>query len=242
MLMKLADHTRHYAVDAEEFDYFEERIGADRDAARRIQQAVLHAARIESSDRVLDLGSGGGWLLGDIDEAHGADVVSVDLGLNNLRRLRVQYGSRVQAVVADAGRLPFRDGSFSCVVASEVLEHCNDPEAVVIEATSVLRPNGRLVVSTPYREVLRYSLCIHCNKSTPLNAHLHSFSEERLAGMFRAAGLHEVRSFVFQNKLFQHLRLSPLFRFLPFRAWRVIDRLFTFIIAKCHTIVVHGRR
>ncbi|MDT8324104.1 MAG: class I SAM-dependent methyltransferase [Bacteroidota bacterium] len=240
--MKLADHQKHYRADAEEFDYFAPRTGADRDAARRIQEAVLYAARPGGDDIVCDLGSGGGWLLDDLADSNRIRVVSVDLGMHNLRRLRERFGDRVLPVVADAARLPFRRGSFTCMIASEVLEHCNDPATVVRQAHGALAHGGRLVVSTPYREVLRYSLCIHCNRPTPQNAHLHSFDENRLSEMFREAGFAPARCFTLQNKAFLHLRLSPLFRFLPFRVWRLIDRLFTFVIAKCHTIVIHAER
>lgn len=239
--MKLADHHAHYRADAEEFDYFAPRSGADRDAARRIQQAVFDAAKPREEDVICDIGSGGGWLMEDLADS-GARVVSVDLGMQNLRRLRARFGDRALSVVADAARLPFKPDAFTCVIASEVLEHCNDPAQVVRAASGILAPGGRLVVSTPYREVLRYSLCIHCNRPTPQNAHLHSFDEHRLSTMFRDAGFAAPRYYTMQNKAFLHLRLSPLFRFLPFRLWRGIDRLFTFVIAKCHTLVMHARR
>ena len=74
-------------------------------------------------------------------------------------------------------RLPFRGGSFDMVVASEIVEHLENPQGAMLEAARVLRPGGYLVVSTPYRESLKYTLCIHCNKKTPVNAHLHSFDE-----------------------------------------------------------------
>lgn len=240
--MKLADHQAHYRTDAEEFDYFALRSGADHDAARRIQEAVFHSARFTAGDVICDLGSGGGWLMEELAERPDVHIVSVDLGLRNLQRLRERFGERTLPVVADAARLPFKPGVFSCVVASEVLEHCNEPARVAAETHAVVAAGGRVVVSTPYREVLRYSLCIHCNRPTPQNAHLHSFDETQLTEIFRDAGFSAPRWFTMQNKVFLHLRLSPLFRFLPFRIWRVIDRLFTFINAKCHTIVMRAER
>ncbi|MCB2204400.1 methyltransferase domain-containing protein [bacterium] len=240
--MQLADHTAHYRTDAEEFDYFASQQGATDDATRRIQQAVLHTARPVSGDVICDVGSGGGWLLASLHDNTDIRVVSVDLGLRNLQRIREMHGERAWCVVADAAHLPFRPGSFTCGIASEVLEHCNDPEHVVRECAQLLGSGGRLVISTPYREVIRYSLCIHCNKPTPLNAHLHSFDEKRLTAMFTGAGLSQTRSFIFQNKAFLHLRLSQILRFLPYPLWRVIDRLFTFMNAKCHSITVTGKR
>jgi SAM-dependent methyltransferase len=51
--------------------------------------------------------------------------------------------------VAAGERLPFRDGAFGTVVASEVLEHALDDAQIVREASRVLAPGGKLVVSVP---------------------------------------------------------------------------------------------
>ncbi|MDH7516093.1 MAG: class I SAM-dependent methyltransferase, partial [Bacteroidota bacterium] len=145
----LADHITHYRRDAEEFDYFEEPSPLNRDASRRIRQAVMREARLPNSGLVLDAGSGNGWLT---EALHGTEclVVSVDLGLRNLERIRRERPDAL-CVCADLYRLPFRNASFDRVVCSEVLEHANDPEAVVAACAAVLKPGGRLTVSTPYR-------------------------------------------------------------------------------------------
>ncbi len=56
-------------------------------------------------------------------------------------------------LVAGAGDLPFPDGSFDTVVMWEVLEHIppgTEPQAFA-EIARVLRPGGRLHLSTPMR-------------------------------------------------------------------------------------------
>lgn len=241
--MNLADHTAHYRRDAEYFDYFAPRHGADLDATRRIQQAVLAELSPPTPGRILDLGSGDGWLHAEYDErgTSASTVVSCDLGINNLRKIKQRHPGAL-LVAADAERLPFRDGSFGTVVASEVLEHLNEPGMVVRGIARTLAPSGRLVVTTPYREKLRYSLCIHCNEPTPVNAHLHSFDESTLTAFFAAATLTRIRFETFQNKAMLLLRLSYLLRFLPWRLWRVVDRLCTFVYPKTHTIVITGDR
>ena len=52
-------------------------------------------------------------------------------------------------------RLPLRDGSFDLIVAAEVIEHLENPRAMCREIFRLLRPGGRLVLSTPNNESWR---------------------------------------------------------------------------------------
>lgn len=53
-------------------------------------------------------------------------------------------------VVADAHQLPFENESFDCVVCKEVLEHVQKPDVVISEMKRVLKPGGKLVLSTRF--------------------------------------------------------------------------------------------
>lgn len=55
----------------------------------------------------------------------------------------------LSARVADAHDMPFSDGEFAHAVAKAVLEHVEDPLAVVEECHRVLQPGGRLQVIVP---------------------------------------------------------------------------------------------
>jgi SAM-dependent methyltransferase len=59
---------------------------------------------------------------------------------------------------ANAEALPFRDGTFDAVVATEVLEHLDEPRKLFQEASRILRPNGRFLLTTPNREALPYRI------------------------------------------------------------------------------------
>lgn len=53
-------------------------------------------------------------------------------------------------VVADAHNLPFDDNSFDAVLAVEVLEHLYDPHMAVSEMYRVLKPGGRVILTTRF--------------------------------------------------------------------------------------------
>jgi SAM-dependent methyltransferase len=98
---------------------------------------------------VLEVGCEAGGLLRRLDE--GPRVVGLDLSLSALRTARSELGTRaIDLVHADATRpLPFRDGEFDAVIASEVLEHCRSPRRIVGEIHRVLAPRGRAVFTIP---------------------------------------------------------------------------------------------
>lgn len=57
-------------------------------------------------------------------------------------------------VIASADRLPFEDTAFDAVVLTEVLEHLPEPGQALREILRVLRPGGRLFLTTPLVWVL----------------------------------------------------------------------------------------
>lgn len=61
-----------------------------------------------------------------------------------------QHAHDAVDVWGTATDLPFPDGSFDTVAAFQVLEHVEEPAAMVREAFRVLRPGGVFMVTTPF--------------------------------------------------------------------------------------------
>ena len=53
-------------------------------------------------------------------------------------------------VVADATALPFRDKSFECTIATEVLEYVQQPQTLAMELYRVLRHQGLALLTVPF--------------------------------------------------------------------------------------------
>jgi ubiquinone/menaquinone biosynthesis C-methylase UbiE len=114
------------------------------------------------------------------------------------------------------------------LIASEIIEHVYDPEAFVKELTRVLKKGGQLIITTPYKEKLQYSLCIHCNKPTPLHAHIHSFDEKVLTSFFRDIEKQKLEWETFGNKILIFTRTWVILRFFPFIIWKLKDKAANF--------------
>jgi len=113
--------------------------------------------------RVLDVGCGGGLLSEAMAQA-GSQVTAIDLAPDLVRIARlhglecgVKVDYRVQAVESLASERP---GTFDAVTCMEMLEHVPDPGAILAACAALLRPGGRLFVSTLNRTPAAFALAI----------------------------------------------------------------------------------
>ena len=221
----LNDRIQHYRADAETFDYFHVDNPVLADEERRRMQFLKTKLKFAPGSYVVDCGSGSGWLAREYLPL-GVTVVSVDISDKNLRLIQSNYdpAGRGMYIVADLNHLPFKKGSLDGAVANDVYEHIEEPPVAAREVYQSLKKGGCFYVSVPYKEKIIYYLCIHCNKPTPINAHLHSFDEQALTEIFVGAGFTIEKVYKFINKLFLATFVYyALCRWMPYRLWRAID-------------------
>lgn len=78
-----------------------------------------------------------------------AAIVGVDFSVSGLHEMVKRDVAGAGLVCGDAMRLPFRSGTFDTVIAAEIIEHVDNPGALMSEGARVLAPGGTLIVTTP---------------------------------------------------------------------------------------------
>lgn len=223
------NYIEHYRLDGELFDYFEKREKASLEAERRLREYILSLIP-KRLELILDIGSGSAWLAKQLGESK--KVISLDLSFHNIKKALIEFPYKNHfGVVGDGYHLPFADNSFDCIVCSETIEHLEMPELLIEQAIKKVKKNGTIIISTPYKEKIKQYLCIHCNRLTPQNAHLHSFDEAKLQSFIKQ-GVKSVKFFTFGNNFHTFLRFYVLLRYFSFPLWKIIDSAFSLFINK----------
>jgi SAM-dependent methyltransferase len=113
--------------------------------------------RIRPGERVLEAGCGLGQYVSYFGQ-RGIDIVGVDYSASAIASHRLRFPDS-DVRVADLTSLPFTDESFDACLSLGVIEHYGDgPDAILGELRRVLRPRGRLLLSTPYANLARRTL------------------------------------------------------------------------------------
>ena len=121
---------------------------------RRSDRPILDLAAVAEGDRVLDIGTGPGYLAiaaaaraGASGEAVGLDLSPEMVARAGLRAQRAE--SRARFVEAPAQKLPFEVGSFDVVLSRLAIHHLPSDarSGVAAEVFRVLAPGGRVVIA-----------------------------------------------------------------------------------------------
>lgn len=176
---------------------------------RAFFKAVIDFAALSPGDRVLDLGTGGGFLARGLARERPLRMTGLDLGpaaVAYAREQVIEEGHRwMDFVAGDAARVPLKPRSFDAIVMLTLLCVVPKASAVLDEALALLRPGGTLVAiewagpgafADPADPEHEARVREHAAAQTA--AFNHRFGADHLLGpslpgLFRAAGFGDVR-------------------------------------------------
>jgi SAM-dependent methyltransferase len=151
---------------------------------------------------VLNVGSGPFFELAHLPRDRRRHTIC-DIDERAIRMARELHGDRIKAanVLCPGEPLPYSNDAFDLVVSMDVIEHVNPPEPWAREALRVLRPGGRLFLTTPNYG----SVSLRMIEQTVLEAiarmngfsrsalHPTKFDRRRLEELLVALGARDVR-------------------------------------------------
>lgn len=182
--------------------------------------------QIGSDKKILDVGCGDGTLgikliyQGNI--VYGCDIVKKNLAA-------AKKGGLITALVDfERDALPYPENSFDFVILGDVIEHMFDTDGLLKKCYKVLKPKGKLIVTTPNlaslaRRIMlllgispyvEYSLFLDCNGLPPVG-HLRYFTLSTLKKLLQSNEFKTIKVSADGLKLPLFPRITYLANFLP---------------------------
>lgn len=133
--------------------------------------------------RVLDIGGFDGYWAACLE---GCEATVLDMDISPIH-------PAVTYVRGDGARLPFKDAAFDVVYSLDVMEHVPDERLLIKDALRVLRPGGRLVMTTPNSTIRVFPPFLQSRLDKQWGHHrVRGFSEDYVRDLFEGLGLAEV--------------------------------------------------
>jgi len=149
-------------------------------------------ALVGTGKRVLDVGCSSGYLARPLVAA-GCTVVGLEVDPKAAEAAR-EACEDVFVGDVETIELPFEPGSFDVVLCGDLIEHLREPEAFLARVRPLLRPDGRLVLTTP--NVANWSMRLgllagrwrYTERGILDHTHTHLFTRKTLAETLERSG------------------------------------------------------
>ena len=107
-------------------------------ASYNISISKYAAKFLKEGDKVLDIGSGTGFVAEQIQKDHKVFIEGVDIHSSNLASIPYK--------VFDGKKLPYSNKYFDKILLVYVLHHCRDPKNLLREAKRVCKESGKIII------------------------------------------------------------------------------------------------
>lgn len=192
------------------------------------EKAYFISKWLKNSTLILDIGTGDGALLKEVSKLlPNSVIIGIDISL-----IALMYAKKILStsnlLVASAEYLPFRESCFDGCYSSETIEHLHNPDYMLSDCFRILKPEGKMVVTTPNSRFFR-----NREKSS---LHVKEYDHQQLGYMFERQGFKVNMIGGFNVGILGYKMLHRLF--LLFRCERVYFELTKFVFCKLYSLVL----
>lgn len=161
--------------------------------------------------KILDVGCADGTMTSFILKCSRASLVmGVDALQGSVDYARKRFKSRkLKFLIADAVKLPFKNGEFDAVFCLDSIEHFLDPEKAVREMKRVLKRNGYLVILVHTNSLLFRIIWFFWENTRGWvwkGTHIQEFSGSQLRKLIKSAGFEMILEERFLLNMYQVIK------------------------------------
>jgi len=149
-----------------------------------VREALLkNFGEHKKSISILEIGSGLGYLTYSLNKA-GYTTLGLDLSLEATEKAKNKYGDFYEKgdlfIVAKE-----RTSLYDCIIMTELLEHVENPQGFIEAALKMLKPLGKLIITTPNKDASQKGI-VWQSDAPPV--HLWWFSEKSIRMLVSSFG------------------------------------------------------
>lgn len=153
---------------------------------------LLEGFDVNKEDILLDIGCGeGGRTM--FCAKNGPHIVISDIDTEKVAALKLALDEsparRVEAYVSDSLPLPIADEYVTRIMAMEMLEHVDEPSAVLSEIVRVAKSGAKILLSVPTDTSENFQKGVAPSGYFQSPNHIHIFSEQDIVDLVEKAGL-----------------------------------------------------
>jgi|SoiMethySBSTD1v2_1073268.scaffolds.fasta_scaffold239097_2 ubiquinone/menaquinone biosynthesis C-methylase UbiE len=212
--------------------------GISKRMTERRAKLIQKLAKDSGCKLVLDVGCAEGYVTSYLAEIP-AIVVGIDVDPAYLH-LAKQKLSNASFINASFENMPFRDGIFDSIIILEVLEHLFEAEVTkgLVETFRLIKKDGSLFISVPYKETIRYVTCTNCKNLTSAHpsGHLRSLDDQVVASLL-PQGLRLFTKIHMPNTV--RVSCTRLLCVLPISLWLKVNNFLGLVRRKGYWIILH---
>jgi len=146
---------------------------------------------------IVDFGCGNGRVIQEMKKINSqAEYIGLDVSEMALKSAAAILPDCKFYKIEDGGNLPLENNFVDFVFSSEVIEHIYDIENAFLEISRILKPGGKLLLTTPYHGLSKNLLIVlfafdkHFNPTGP---HIRFFSKKMLFNFLEKYGFKIVK-------------------------------------------------
>lgn len=145
---------------------------------------------------IVDFGCGNGEIISEMYKINpNARYIGVDVSETAIAAAQERFKEVEFLKIVDGGQIPIKDETADFIFTSEVIEHIYDTKNAFEEVSRILKPNGKILLTTPYHGFIKNLLIVltSFNKHfNPQGTHIRFFTKKSLFECLTNVGLKPV--------------------------------------------------